>query len=102
MLIEYTCDNFRSIKNKVSFSFLASTDDTNENKLRILEKNLRISRMASIYGANGSGKSTLMKILAGLDTPDSGTIWVNKEIKTANIEDEKSWAKCCNFFGLEG
>ena len=36
MLIEYTCDNFRSIKDKVSFSFLASTDDTNEKKLSLI------------------------------------------------------------------
>ena len=66
MLIEYTCDNFRSIKDKVTFSFLASSDDTNEDKLRILERNLRVSRMASIYGANGSGKSTFIQSISFL------------------------------------
>lgn len=30
---------------------------------------------------NGTGKSTLLKIIAGLDTPDTGTIWVNKDVK---------------------
>ena len=33
-----------------------------------------------IIGRNGSGKSTLLKILAGIYTPDSGTVIVNGEI----------------------
>jgi rhamnose transport system ATP-binding protein len=31
----------------------------------------------AIVGQNGAGKSTLLKIVAGLTTPDSGTIYVN-------------------------
>ena len=30
---------------------------------------------------NGTGKSTLLRIFAGLDTPDDGTLWVHKDVK---------------------
>ncbi len=32
--------------------------------------------LAALVGAAGSGKSTLMNILAGLDTPTAGAVWV--------------------------
>jgi len=34
-------------------------------------------QMASIVGPSGSGKSTLMHVLAGLDRPSSGQVWVD-------------------------
>ncbi len=42
----------------------------------------------ALVARNGSGKSTLLKILAGKETPDSGTVWINKDVDVALFEQE--------------
>jgi ABC transport system ATP-binding/permease protein len=42
---------------------------------------------------NGSGKSTLLKIIAGLDTPDKGSVWVHKDIKVIMLQQDTSFAE---------
>jgi ABC transport system ATP-binding/permease protein len=37
---------------------------------------------------NGTGKTTLLKIFAGLDTADSGTLWVHKDVKVIMLEQD--------------
>ena len=76
--------NYASVEN-VSKSF----------GIRTLFKNITINidegdKIASV-ARNGSGKSTLMKILAGLDTPDSGTVWVHKDIKTVMLQQDNDF-----------
>ena len=44
--------------------------------------------MVSIIGPSGSGKSTLMHILAGLDSPTSGQVWVGGE-EITNMDDDE-------------
>ena len=39
-----------------------------------------------LIGKNGAGKTTLLKILAGLDTPDDGTVVFNSSIKLEFLE----------------
>lgn len=42
----------------------------------------------ALVARNGSGKSTLLRILSGAETPDSGTVWINKEVTVALFEQE--------------
>lgn len=48
----------------------------------------------AIRGASGSGKSTLLGIIAGLDTPTTGNVFLNK--KDLNALKEKDLAKLRN------
>ena len=43
---------------------------------------VRRGEIHALLGENGSGKSTLMNMLAGIYSPDAGTIKINGEAKT--------------------
>ena len=62
MILEYTCENYRSIKEKVIFSMLASKDNSFE-KLLVDYRGTLINKVAAIYGANGSGKTSFLDSL---------------------------------------
>jgi ATP-binding cassette subfamily F protein uup len=42
----------------------------------------------ALVARNGSGKSTLLKILSGLESPDEGKVWINKEVTVALFDQE--------------
>ncbi|HEY8404422.1 MAG TPA: ABC-F family ATP-binding cassette domain-containing protein [Flavobacteriales bacterium] len=42
----------------------------------------------ALVARNGAGKSSLFRILAGLDTPDSGTVTYNKEVNLGFLSQE--------------
>lgn len=44
----------------------------------------------AIVGASGSGKSTLLGIMAGLDTPSAGEVWLLGEHISAMNEDQRA------------
>lgn len=67
MILEYTCENYKSIKEKVTFSMLASKDNSFENLL-ISFNGISVNKLASIYGANGSGKTSFIGSLNFLRT----------------------------------
>lgn len=62
MILEYTCENYRSIKEKVVFSMLASKDNSFENLL-IDYRGILVNKVAAFYGANGSGKTSFLDSL---------------------------------------
>lgn len=63
MLLEFQCSNYKSIKDKINFSMIASSDHTGEELLKEFG-NIRVLRSAIIYGANGSGKSNFISALS--------------------------------------
>jgi len=45
----------------------------------------------ALIARNGFGKSTLLNILSGKDTPDTGTLWVHKDIKLVMLSQENDF-----------
>ena len=57
--------------------------------LRDIDFSLAPRETAAIVGASGSGKSTLLSIIAGLDTPTRGTVFIDGVDLFARDEDVK-------------
>jgi len=77
----------------ISAKNLSKTVLTANGSLTILSDiHLNINRGESlaIMGMSGSGKTTLISLLAGLDTPSSGTITINGQPLTTMTEDDKA------------
>ena len=65
----------------------------NDQEIVILDDiNLKVSASSSlaVIGPSGSGKSTLLGILAGLDSPSSGEIFVNQKPLHSLSEDARA------------
>jgi ATP-binding cassette subfamily F protein uup len=45
----------------------------------------------ALIARNGSGKSTMLNILAGKETADDGTVWINKEVKVVMFEQDPNF-----------
>jgi len=45
----------------------------------------------ALIARNGTGKSTLLRILAGKETPDSGKVWINKDVDVVLFEQEPTF-----------
>jgi sulfate transport system ATP-binding protein len=49
----------------------------NFQALNHINLEIKSGSIIALLGPSGSGKSTLLRIIAGLDTPDEGTIWIS-------------------------
>ena len=75
---------------------LTKVIDTGVHRVEILrgiDLEIPAGQFVAIMGASGSGKSTLLGLLAGLDTPTSGTIVLDGIDITGLAEDELALAR---------
>ena len=62
-----------------------------EHQLQVLngvDFSLSSGEKIAILGASGSGKSTLLNILAGLDQPDKGEVWLSG-VRLADLNEKR-------------
>ncbi|MDR6566566.1 ABC-F family ATP-binding cassette domain-containing protein [Chitinophaga ginsengisegetis] len=45
----------------------------------------------ALVALNGTGKSTLLRILCSKDTPDSGKVWIHKDVTVVMLEQQSSF-----------
>jgi lipoprotein-releasing system ATP-binding protein len=66
--------------NKLSASNISKTYQSGDHQTEVLS-NISISisegELIGVIGSSGSGKTTLLQILAGLEVPDNGDIYIN-------------------------
>jgi ABC transport system ATP-binding/permease protein len=55
-----------------------------------INMDLRAGERVGLIGANGSGKSTLLKVLAGLESPDQGTVALRRTARLGYLPQEDS------------
>ena len=69
---------------EVSKHFVAADEsDGSTHALDQVSLDIVASELVSLVGPSGCGKSTLLRLIAGLDAPDAGELWVGNEPITA-------------------
>lgn len=89
MLLEFSCTNYKSIKETVKFSMIASKDNSHEKELKNYN-DFRLLSTASIYGANGSGKSNFIKAIESLKSLIINSINFQPGDKLPNVSHKLS------------
>jgi putative ABC transport system ATP-binding protein len=82
-----------TIKSALKAEFLSKQVNSPEGELTILDNvslDVHAGESIAIVGASGAGKSTLLGLLAGLDVPTKGKIWLGSEEITSLDEDGRA------------
>ena len=90
---KYDLNRMKSSESVLKAQQLTKQVTSPEGLLTILDRvDLEISQGESvaIVGVSGAGKSTLLGLLAGLDVPSAGKIWLRDEEITAMDEDGRA------------
>ena len=74
----------------ISLTKHVKSSDTQLTILQDINLEVSIGEAVSIVGASGSGKSTLLGLLAGLDIPSSGKVYLNGEDIFSLSEDGRA------------
>src|ERR1039457_286106 len=61
--------------------------------LRGVDLEIDRGEYVAIMGPSGSGKSTLMNLIGCLDTPSSGTYWLNQRLVSELSDDELAYIR---------
>ena len=69
----------KPIVQAISLTKHVRSSDTQLTILQDINLEVSIGEAVSIVGASGSGKSTLLGLLAGLDIPSGGKVYLNGE-----------------------
>ena len=85
-------DNFiiRPIVHAISLTKHVRNSDAQLTILLDVNLDVNAGETISVVGVSGSGKSTLLGLLAGLDTPSSGKVYLNGEDIFLLDEDERA------------
>jgi len=88
----FMTDNFiiRPIVQAISLTKHVRNSDTQLTILQDINLDVNAGETISVVGVSGSGKSTLLGLLAGLDTPSSGKVYLNGEDIFLLDEDERA------------
>jgi putative ABC transport system ATP-binding protein len=88
-----------SANTMVEAKLITKNVNTQEGELRILDSislNVLAGESLAITGASGSGKSTLLGILAGLDVPTTGQVFLSGSELTALDEEGRAQVRANN------
>lgn len=82
------------LKMKIKISEVSKSFEKNKYIIKDISINIENKSFTTLLGPSGCGKTTLLRMLSGLETPDTGEIWFDEKCvfskeKGINIPPEK-------------